>query len=62
LIKYFKQAEKEDATKPELYARWVDLMFRREKKEEAIRIAQKGLEIFPGDVGLSNVESKLKSF
>ncbi|KAA8910712.1 U3 small nucleolar RNA-associated protein 6-domain-containing protein [Sphaerosporella brunnea] len=47
LVKYYKAAEKEGETSPELYARWVEFMTLRGKKEEAERIAQRGLERYP---------------
>lgn len=56
LIKYFKQAEKEGETTPELYALWVQFTDRREKKEEAARIAQRGRERYPGDLVLLQLE------
>jgi U3 small nucleolar RNA-associated protein 6 len=61
LIKYLKQAEREGVAKAELYARWAELMSRKEKKEEALRIARRGLEKFPGDVGLSHFEQTAKN-
>jgi U3 small nucleolar RNA-associated protein 6 len=61
LVKYYKQAEKEGETSPELYARWVEFMVLRGKKEEAVRTAQRGLERYPEHKGLSRLESGLKS-
>jgi len=56
LVKYFKQAEKEGETTPELYTLWVGLTNRKGKKEEAARIAQRGRERYPGNVGLLQLE------
>lgn len=61
LVKYFRKAETEGATSAELYLRWVEFAIRREKRDEALRIAQRGLERHPGDAALANAESKLKS-
>lgn len=56
LLKYFRQAEKEGETTPELYTLWVGFTNRRGKKEEAARIAQRGRERYPENVGLVRLE------
>lgn len=61
LTKHFKQAEKEGETTPELYALWIQYTNRRQKKEAAARIAQRGCERYPGDVGLLQLAGTSKS-